>query len=212
MWDFGNILALFFSFWLHLSTTLVTFYSSMVISSAVTSGQRSFSDTDPSVVCVDVCLCVNICFKRLLLRNRQSDLLQILYRCSSNGSLPSLLKLWWCLHFWIFYEFLKFFLKQTSKIFFSKTTKPMVTKFYQDVPWGHLYQVCSNCGEFYIFGFLMNFFSFLSKNFKNHVKNLLQNYKAYSHQIWPGCSLGGPLPSLFKLWWILHFWIFYEFF
>ena len=93
-----------------------------------------------------------------------------------------------------------FFVKKTSKIFFSKTTKPMVTKFYQDVPWGHLYQVCSNCGEFYIFGFLMNFFSFLSKIFKNLVKNLLQNYKAYGHQILRGCSLGGPLPSLFKLW------------
>ena len=88
-----------------------------------------------------------------------------------------------------------------SKIFFSKTTKPTVTKFDQDVPWGDLYQVCSNCGEFCIFGIFMNFFSFLSKNFKNLFKNLLlQNYKAYGHQILPACSLWGPLPSLFKLW------------
>ena len=92
-------------------------------------------------------------FKDLLLWNYKACGHQILPGCSLGWLLPSLFKLLWFLHFWIFDEFFQFFVK----------------KIFKDL--------------------------------------LLRNYEASGHQILPECSLGGPLPSLFKLWCFLHFWL-----
>ena len=134
---------------------------------------------------------VNFCFKELLLWNRQSYWLQILKGHSFGDPFSSLFK--WCskINFWIFDEFFSNF---SSNIFFSGTVGPISARFYRNIPWEVLYQVCSNGLEKSNFQFFRIFFfmNLKKKIFKCHFP--LNRWFSW-HDIWHLHSFRGPFPG-----------------
>ena len=132
---------------------------------------------------------------RLLLRNRQPEILQTWWGCALGGSLPSLFKWSWSNDFWIFYEFFCSFLGKILKNLLLQNRLANCFEIAQGHIWGppdlKLFNRwrCDFFQFFYEFFCVFAIFDFFSKT----VTQIVLKLGGYvpCGRVTQGCSTGG---------------------